>query len=390
MPDRMRVALVHSFYSSRQPSGENNVVRAEAAALRRAGHEVDLLSVATDDLAGRPTYALRAAARVATGRGRDPLGELERFGPDVVHVHNLFPNLGRRWVSELSAGLVHTLHNYRPLCANGRLLRDGAICTLCPDGRRWAGVRYACYRDSRLATLPIAWANRHGPRADPVIARADRLVLLSERQAALYRRAGLPGDRMTIWPNFLPDDLDPGTGTGAGGDVWLYVGRLSKEKGILELLRRWPPEIPLRVAGDGALRDRVEAAAGPAVQVLGAVDRGRVLELMRASVGLVFPSLWYEPAAAPLVYVEALAAGLPVLALPPSPVAESVVRDGTGEVVSWDDDLALILPGAAERLAGLRSRCREVFEQAHTEAAYVAQAVSVYERVVAEHGGAAS
>jgi glycosyltransferase involved in cell wall biosynthesis len=206
----IRIGLVHSFYSSRQPSGENNVVEAELRALRSAGHEVRLVAARTDDLEGERTNQVRSALRVASGAGRSPREELEDFGPDVVHVHNLFPNFGRRWVDAFDIPIVHTLHNYRPLCANGQLLRDGRICTLCPDGTRWAGVRHGCYRDSRLATLPISWANRRGPMADRLLSRADRLIVLSELQAELFRSSGTPSERMTIWPNFLPTELDPG------------------------------------------------------------------------------------------------------------------------------------------------------------------------------------
>jgi glycosyltransferase involved in cell wall biosynthesis len=379
---------VHSFYSSRQPSGENNVVEAELRALRRAGHEVRLIAARTDDLEDQVANRARTALRVASGRGRSPLVELERFGPDVVHVHNLFPNFARRWVEALDAPLVHTVHNYRPLCANYQLLRDGRICTLCPDGDRWAGVRYACYRDSRLATLPIAWANRHGPEADWLLARADRLIMISDLQRQIFAGAGATTERATVWPNFVPAEIDPGPSTDGGGAGWLFVGRLSAEKGILRLLERWPDRARLRVVGDGPERERVAAAAGSNVEVLGNRPRHEILELMRASTGLIFPSLWYEPSATPLVYVEALAAGLPVVALPPSPVVESVREDGTGVVLSWDDELGPALADASDRLHDLRGRCREVFEARHTEEAYLRRARDTYEQVIDERARA--
>src|SRR5262249_45510078 len=138
----IRIAIVHSFYSSRQPSGENGVVESEVAALRAAGHDVRLFAARTDDLERDRLYPGKAAARGASGRGASPLTAVERFGPDVVHVHNLFPNIARRWVAGLRRPLVTTLHNFRPLCVNGLLYRDGHVCTLCPDGQRWSGLRY--------------------------------------------------------------------------------------------------------------------------------------------------------------------------------------------------------------------------------------------------------
>ena len=86
----IRIAMVHSFYSSAQPSGENTVVLNEVDALRRAGHEVALFAAHTDELEGEVFYKLRAGLRVATGYGRNPLKAIRDFSPDVVHVHNLF------------------------------------------------------------------------------------------------------------------------------------------------------------------------------------------------------------------------------------------------------------------------------------------------------------
>ena len=56
---RLRIALVHSFYRSDSPSGENAMVEAQAAALRRRGHEVRLLAASSDDVAGSPPKAAR-------------------------------------------------------------------------------------------------------------------------------------------------------------------------------------------------------------------------------------------------------------------------------------------------------------------------------------------
>ncbi len=316
---------------------------------------------------------------MATGRGASPLAAIDRFGPDVVHVHNLFPNFGRRWVRDLARPLVATLHNFRPLCVNGLLYRDGAVCTLCPDGRRWSGLRYACYRDSRLASLPLTVANLPGPAHDPVLAAADRLIVLSDLAAEVYARAGLASHRMTVWPNFLRADLDPGAGRDAPEPAgFLSVGRFFPEKAVDRLAAAWPADGPLlRVVGEGPEEARIRAAAaGKPIEILGRVSRERVVELMRSSVGMVFPSAWYE--GFPLVYAEAMAAGLPVLAWSPNVVARWVADDGTGLATSWDEDLGETLAVAATAFPARRSRCRAVFEERYSQTAYVARAEALY------------
>lgn len=375
----MRVAIVHNFHAGDVPSGENEVVEAEAAALRSAGVDVELVTVHNDDMARRRLHSVQGAVTVTTGFGLSPNRKLARFSPDVIHVHSLFPYLGRRWMRDAPAPIVATLHSYRAVCANGYLFRDGEVCTLCPDGQRWAGVRHACYRDSRLATAPLAWAGRRGPAHDPLIRAAKALLVLSDRARAVMERAGAPADKMQRDWHFLPDDLgerDDGTRHAS----WLFVGRLSAEKGIARLVEEWPADVPLRVVGDGPLRSELEQrGAGRRIEFLGRRSRAEVLGLMGRSHGLVFPSLWYETFG--LTYMEALAMGLPTLAFEPNVVADAVRRDGTGSIASWGS-VAGAVAEAEHSFDAMRDLCRSVFVSRYTEAAFVERRMRLYESVL--------
>jgi glycosyltransferase involved in cell wall biosynthesis len=378
----MRVAFVHSFYSSRQPSGENLVVESEVGALRRAGHEVALFAAKTDDLENSALYKSRAALRVATGLGASPIQAIRAFAPDIVHVHNLFPNYGRAWVDAVDVPLVATLHNYRPLCANGVLFRDGHVCTLCPDGASWSGVRYGCYRGSRLATLPLSFSNRAGPARDRLLARAARVIFLSDRQLEIYRRAGFGAETAVVWPNFLSRELDPGPGMTTGPPRhWLYAGRLSVEKGIRELIQSWPMAFHLKIAGDGPQMAELRAAArGKPIEFVGALPRHLVVKEMTTSVGLVFPSIAIE--GFPLVYIEALACGLPSLAFGDNIVSTLTARDGTGWTARLPKELGGALSEAEQEAPTMRGLCRSVFEKKYAETAYLERATHLYESLI--------
>ena len=376
----MRVALVHDFHAEATPSGENEVVDAEAVALKKAGVEVRVAAVVNDEVARQPLPTLRAAATVATGVGTSPARLLANFRPDVIHVHSLFPYLGRRWLRHVDAPLVTTVHSYRSLCANSYLFRDGHVCTLCPDGKRWSGLRYGCYRDSRLATLPLAWAGRRGAAHDPLLVAADRVLVLSDRARALLVGSGVSEHKLRTDWHFVPDEQVPSSDADRD-DAWLFVGRLTAEKGIDRLVAEWPEGARLRVVGDGPLRGELESAArGKRVELVGRKTRADVLAEMRRSFGLVFPSLWYETFG--LVYIEALAAGLPTMAFPPSVVAEAVEREGTGVIASWGS-VPDALAQAGERFEGTRERCRELFAERYGEQAFVARRLALYEDLVA-------
>ena len=69
-------------------------------------------------------------------------------------------------------------------------------------------------------------------------------------------RYGVPADRLDTVPNFVPQ---PDVSGARRGDDWLFVGRLSRDKGIVELLRQWPEDRRLVVVGTGPQDDEARA-----------------------------------------------------------------------------------------------------------------------------------
>lgn len=194
----------------------------------------------------------------------------------------------------------------------------------------------------------------------------------------------VPERAIVKWPNFLPNAMippEPNYSESDGCERWLYVGRLTVEKGIAKLVERWPAGHLLGVVGDGPMLPELRRLAGDGVDILGRAPRREVLRLMRSSVGLIFPSLCFENA--PQVYPEALAMGLPILAFQGNTVAEAVEEDGTGCVTSWDVDLDEVLKAQAPAFARLRGRCRDRFQEWYDEDSYLERATSLYTEVLA-------
>ncbi|WP_068397082.1 glycosyltransferase family 4 protein [Kribbia dieselivorans] len=372
----MRIALVHSFYGSAIPSGENVVVEQQAAALTTRGHEVNVVSVRTDDLAQQRGYAARAAINVATGRGWDPTPALSDAAPDVVHVHNLFPNIATTWLRDWPGPVVCTVHNFRPACANGLLRREGRPCTLCPDDGSWHAVQHACYRGSAVATLPLAIRNRRGPAADALLARADAIICPGEHVEQVYAGWDVPAHKLHVIPHFTPAPTAGASSADRG--EFVMASRLSPEKGVLDLLRVWPVEVPLAVYGGGPLQAEVEALCRGAIRFAGHVSPQEVSAAIAGAPAVVIPSTWLE--IGPLTYGESLAQGTPVIAVDGNAAALDVRRSGAGVAVP---DFAGIPAAVAEILAhreryaaAARARYRERYTVeawlTRTEALYTA------------------
>ena len=367
----MRIALVHSYYSSRVPSGENNLVDAHIEVLRAAGHEVRVIAQSTDRRLRRRSYPVEAAMTAATGVGPSPLDELHEFKPDVVHVHNLFPNFGRRWLSKWTGPLVASLYNYRPLCPAATLFRDGSVCTDCPrTGSTRHAVRHQCFHRSSIATIPVALGTRFAD--DPVLQRADVLTTLSAGMSEIYAEFGVPPDKLTVLDSFVAE-----ASAGPGGDRWLYAGRIERDKGLHALIDGWPAGHRLVVAGAEDESDPLPRH--PDVELLGRVPHDELVNLMGHSRGLVFPSIWLEGLA--LVCLEAFSVGTPVLTFDDIPAGRSVTELGVG-LAGGRGELPVLLERAAESFPALREHCRSVHAARFTAEAWLRDVESIYARAM--------
>ncbi len=148
----MRILQIHNSY--RNLGGEDSVVRSDAALLRAAGHDV------VEYMVANPPGRLGAAGALAVSSWNPisarQLAEIaDRTKPDIAHVHNTWYRASPSVLGTLrkkGIGVVLTVHNFRLVCANGLLYRNGAPCTDCVGTHPWRGVVHRCYRDSFVAS----------------------------------------------------------------------------------------------------------------------------------------------------------------------------------------------------------------------------------------------
>lgn len=376
-----RVVMVHSFHDERVPSGEDAVVKAEVSALQAAGVDIHLVAAPESGTTVSTTTLLRTAVRVGTGLGRSPYATVEGLQPDILHVHNLFPGFATRWLQKVSTPAVVTLHNYRLLCCNGYLFRDGHRCEECVVKSKWAGVRHGCYR-SPAGSAPIALANAGGLHRAPLIRHSDVVLVPSEKAASTFQRLGWTTGNLRVAPHFLPRHMDPAVAglTASGpGKRWVFVGRLSAEKGIDRLLDQWPLPYELDVIGAGPLEGMVkfhERRTAGAVRLRGPLDRSTILSVLPRYHGLVFTSPWLEPFG--LVGMEALAAGVPILSFGDNAVSDLVAEQKVGVVGTELSELDRLLSRASSSFPALRHHCRSTFERLFSEPEFVRNRLALY------------
>jgi len=382
----VQILLAHNRY--RQPGGEDIVFEAETTLLRSHGHEVvqyvedntQIHSFTVPRVAVSAIWSHRAVRRL-----RSLLAE---YRPDLVHFHNTFPLISpAAYVACRSAGVpvVQTLHNYRLICPNGLLFRDGHHCEDCFNRPvAWPGVLHACYRQSRLQTAAVAAMLAVHRVRGTWTQDVNVYVALTSFARHKFIEAGFPEEKILVKPNFV--DPDPGSEPGERR-FFLFVGRLSEEKGIRTLLRAWAgldPSMQLRVVGAGPLEPLVREAAdaSSSISYLGPLSRAGVFEQMRSAHALLFPSEWYE--ALPVTLLEAFACARPVIAADQGAAAEVVTHGRTGLLFRPGDEQALReqvnwAADHSDELASMGAGARREYEGRYTAQASYSRLLDIYQ-----------
>ena len=390
----MRLLLVHNRYRAIEPSGENYVVESEAHELSRRGHEVQVWGPSSDEIAGYGTREKVALpGRVVWSRkSRSALGDaLDRHRPDVVHLHNTFPLISGSILGLLAdrkVPTVATLHNYRLLCASGVLFREGRICHDCVGSSTLHGVRHGCYRDSRLATVPITASNLlHLDRWK----RLNALLTLSSAQRDVFVQAGFEPDRIIVKPNFVTEF--PGSAVVTPpGEGFVYAGRLAETKGLRVVMDAWVQlearglRPPLTIIGTGPLESEVErfCASHPWVRAVGRLSRDECFEAFRACRAVLVPSIWEETFG--LVVAEAMMFGRAAVATKLGSFPDLIRHRDDGLLVAPNDPSELA--AAVEELclddrlpATLGLAARQTYQRRFRPDPNLALLESIYEQV---------
>src|SRR5919197_1364180 len=253
----------------------------------------------------------------------------------VVHLTTSYPrhegDFAGRFVADLVRGLAGHV-DVSVLAPGGYRdfgLASGLICVLAR--RRFVLTLHGSGTAGRFADLELA--RRHPRLVRFVIRRANVVIAVSEALAEAARRCG--GRDVRTIPNGV--ELPASAGAEAEPAEELFVGRLSPEKGIDELVAA-TEGMNLVVAGDGPLRHLVPGA-------LGFVPHQELGELYDRAAVVVCPS--YREGL-PLCVLEAMAHGRPVVASAVGGIPELVEDGGTGLLVEPGDVAGL--RAALERL----------------------------------------
>jgi glycosyltransferase involved in cell wall biosynthesis len=401
----MKILLVHNFYGSSAPSGENTAYEAERDLLKANGHEVVEFTRHSDEIRslgmrGKVIGAMSVAWNPFSLRRLRKVIQSEK--PEVMHVHNFFPLISPSvfYAAEgTRTATVFTLHNYRIFCAAGIPMRKGEVCTECIDRRSVVpALRYGCYRGGRIATFPIAAMISLHRMLGTWQRHIDAFITLTEFQRRTVVGAGLPRERTYVKPHFYAGPPDPIAFSDRGNRA-VFIGRLSSEKGVDSLVEAWrllggdAPE--LEIIGDGPDLERLSASikgstGGALITFTGRLSFEETQKRLASASVLVLPTLCFE--GFPMVIREAFALGVPVIASDIGSIPY-IIKDGVNGILFKPGNaagLAAAVGGFFSSPQGKRDMCvaaRAEFDSRYTAEANIETLMDIYASAIKNKRG---
>ncbi|PHS17455.1 MAG: glycosyl transferase family 1 [Blastopirellula sp.] len=387
----MKILLCHNFYQ--QPGGEDQVFEDEASLLESHGHEVIRYTLHNDAIKSIGKIGLLKKTLWNSESAADLRTIVSDSKPDVMHCANVFPLISPAAyyvAKQAGVAVVQTLHNYRTICPNAQLLRDGKVCESClGKSVAWPAIVNSCYRDSRVATAVVVAMQTFHRAKRTWTQQVDRYIALTEFSKQKHIEGGIPASKIDVKPNFV--NPDPGIGTG-DGDYAVFVGRISEEKGITTLLDAWSKldqNLNLKIVGDGPLADTVAQAAqtDSRIEWVGRKSFSEVCDLVGSAQCLVMPSIWYETFGRTII--EAYAKGTPVIASRLGAMQELVIEGQTGLLFEPGNSQDLVqqiqtLFANKADLPVYRAQARKQYESHYLPETNYHQLMAIYQKAVAE------
>ena len=344
MERRLRILQIFNRYL--EYGGEQGSVGRIGDALQQIT-DVEYFLSSSDQLLGRRTPDAMVKAAAFALHNPQVIERLKRYQTigrfDIWLIHNVFPAMSPSVYGlafKLGIPVVQYLHNYRMSCVNGFFLNHGKTCTSCIHGNFTKAALTGCWHESRLMS---GWmgAVMMRVRAMGVFRKVAGWIAISQAQKDLHVRMGIPAERIHVLPHFV--EVRPELFVAERGRDVLFVGRLSKEKGVEQLLDAWKRtdrgEAKLLLAGDGperaTLENKIAAEKIGGVEFLGFVAREDQAALWKRAAFSVVPSIWQEPLG--LVVFEAWERGRGVVVSDAGGLADSVENGVDGLKVSMRD-----------------------------------------------------
>ena len=351
----MKILMVNKFHYLK--GGSEKYYFELANLLKEKGHQVAFFSMQDEKngKTGEKEYfvekidlntgsKLKALDIIYSKKNKEKMLEaIKEFKPDIVHVNNFQRQLSESIIqaaNENKIPVVYTAHDVQAICPAITMLDSNKeICELCKKGKYFNCTKKKCIKDSTLKSILGAIEGKYYRINGVYNTKIKYIITPSEFYKQKLIEDGIKENKIQAIHNFI--DIDQYNFQVEDEGYALYFGRLSKEKGILNLIEAFCnlKNEKLYIAGDGPEREKIEKIIEDKhlennIKLLGYLNQDKVKEYLRKARFIVVPSIWYENC--PYSILETQAIGKPVIGANIAGIPELVKNKVNGLTYKYD------------------------------------------------------
>lgn len=352
----MRVLLVNKFHWNK--GGSEKYYFELGGLLKKYGHEVayfsmeDEKNIKTGDKEYFvPKFDLNNSSKLKAldiilnkENARLMKKALDEFKPDIVHLNNFQRQLSAsiiKPIKDRNIPIVFTAHDVQAICPAITMMdNEKNVCELCMKGKYINCIKKSCNKGSKLKSVLGAIEGYYYRNHKIYIEAIDYIITPSKFYRTKFIEDGINEKKIQAIHNSI-EMTDYNLVTQDDGYA-LYFGRLSKEKGILNLINAFEKcdKGTLYIAGEGPEKENIEKIVTDRnlenrVKLLGFLNKEQMTEIIRKCKFVVVPSIWYENC--PYSILETLAIGKPVIGANIAGIPELVKNEQSGLTYKYDD-----------------------------------------------------
>ena len=243
---------------------------------------------------------------------------LDKTKIDLAHAHNIYGGLTTAvldLLNEKCVPTVMTLHDYKLICPNYKLMHHGRICEDCKGHKYFMAIKNICHKESFIASTIYSLETYFNFITNKYKKNVHKFISPSKFLKNKFIEFGWPSTKIEYIPNFV--DITTFKPNFTPGNYFLYIGRLSIEKGVSTLISAFKKiknkNTKLYIVGNGPLKNELESFSqnDPRITFTGYLSGKKLKVITQNSLAVVVPSEWYENA--PLSVLEAFSYGKPVI-----------------------------------------------------------------------------
>lgn len=399
----MRILLVNKFHYLR--GGSEKYYFELAKLLKSHGHTVAFFSMKNEnniktgdreyfvDEIDMNTGSKFEALNVIYSKKNKALMEkaLEEFKPDIVHINNFQRQLSASIidaVKEKNIPLIMTAHDLNPICPASIMLYNGEVCEDCITKGYTSCIKKKCIKNSMLKSV-LGYIEKKYYDLHKMFCKVDCIISPSEFNKNQLLKGKLKCNDITVIHNFVNETKKTNYTL---GDCAFYFGRLSREKGILNLVEAINniPGARLIIAGDGPERENIQAYIKEhklenRITLLGYLNQNDIRENIRKCRFVAVPSIWYENC--PYSILETMEIGKPIIGSRIGGIPE-LIQDGINGFTYEHNDVSELtnklikMFSNDEMIKQFSKNSKQIFIENYSAETYYNKLMTVYNKYI--------